>query len=714
MKITQIVALRGPNRHSLTPVLEAILDTESQVGSSRVLANQITRAALIYQQRAGADVSFKAVMPGSYPGVYRIAIGYRNEAQARAALQLSLRVAAGGRVNLREEIEKLRQIPPGAVDLEAEQARNSGKLIIAVTGTNGKTTVVRLIAQIMIAAGQVTGWTSTEGSWVGRRQLDRGDNSGPQSARLVLHEPDVEVAVLETARGGILREGLAFDHADVAVVTNVSADHVGLRGVDTIDELARVKRVIMDAVKAGGAAVLNADNSYTVAMAAHIPPGARLIFFGLDQAAPPLAAHLAAGGAAAYREGERLMLVHDGTVEQITDLAHLPISMGGLAAYQVANALAAAAATWVVGVPLSTIATVLARFRTDLQQSGGRFNMFRLNGGLVILDYVHNQAAAQAVGPVIDALPARRRIVAPMSAGDRRDMDIMDYSAELGKHFDHFVLKEARHRRGRAPGELAALLERGVHRTDHLRPHVAEIIPNYDEANRHALSMVGPGDLLLISDDEFDQLVRQIEERGGVPLSEAEFQGLPSAPPATEQRNEALLVDGQQELPPAPPATRHRGRPPGRRAAEVDAAPPATSRRGRPPGRRPAEKVEAPLPPPEEDRAMEIGEAVALAAPNRHGNIAVLEARLDSGRSGLRGERLAWDVATKAIVFQQLTGAAVSFKSLLPTDRDGVYLIGVAYHNEAQARAALELAGRVVAGAQVDFDAEIKKLHEMN
>ncbi len=691
MKITQIVALRGPNRHSLMPVLEAILDTESGLSGNRILANHIAQGALIYQRRAGADVSFKAVMPGSYAGSYRIAVGYRNEAQGRAALELALRVAAGRWVNLGEEIEKLRRMPPAAVDLEAEQARNSGKLIIAVTGTNGKTTVVRLIAQIMTAVGRVTGWTSTEGTWVGERQLDRGDNSGPQSARLLLHQPDVEVAVLETARGGILREGLAFDQADVAVITNVSADHIGLRGVNTIDELARVKRVIMDAVKPGGTAVLNADNSYTVAMAEHVPAGARLIFFGLDRAAPALAAHLAAGGTAAYREGERLLLAHDGTVEQITDLAHLPISMGGLAAYQVANALAAAAASWAVGVPLATIAEALARFRTTIEQSGGRFNVFRLNGALVILDYVHNQAGVQAIGPVIDALPAKRRVMVPMSAGDRRDVDIMDYGEELGKHFDYFVLKDERHRRGRAPGEMAGLIAEGVRRSQRLRRHTIETIGNDDEANRRALSIARPGDLLLIADDEFAEVVREIEACGGTPLTEAEFQALPLTPPRPKRRAEPPPIDKPQALPLAPPLARRRA--PVRRLA--------------------AGKVSAVPPSAEANQGVEIGKVVALAAPNRHGNIAVLEAQLDSGQSGLRGERLAWDVATRAVAHQQLAGVAVSFKSVLPTDRDGVYMISIAYRNEAQARAALELAARVVNGEQVDFDAEMKKLRAM-
>ena len=533
MEITQIVALRGPNRYSLEPVLEAILDTQQAASGSYILARQVARATLTYQQRAGAKVSFKAALPGSYPGVYRIAIGYRNEEQARAALKLAVRVVSGANINMKEEIEKLRQIQPGVADHEAEQARNSGKLIIAVTGTNGKTTVVRLIAQIMRHAGRVVGWTSTEGSWVGERQLDSGDNSGPQSARLVLRQPDVEVAVLETARGGILREGLAFNQADVAVVTNVSADHVGLRGVNTIEELARVKRVVVDAVKPGGTAVLNADNPYTLAMAEHLPNGAHLTFFGLDKANPTLVAHIAAGGTAVYLDSDRLLLAHNGLTHPITDLAHLPISMGGLAAYQVANALAAAAAAWAMGVPLSTITAALKNFHTDVKHSGGRFNMFRLNEGLVILDYVHNQAGVQAIGAVIDALPAQRRIMVPMSAGDRRDQDIVDYGAELGKHFDYFVLKDERHRRGRRRGEMAGLIEQGVHRVDNLRPHTIETIGEDDAANRHALDLVGPGDLLLISDDEFAQVVRQIKHRGGAPLSERDLQLPPSALPPT-------------------------------------------------------------------------------------------------------------------------------------------------------------------------------------
>lgn len=724
MEITQIVALRGPNRYSLDPVLEVILDTNHPGSGSYILARQVARATLTYQQRAGAKVSFRAALPGSYPGVYRIAIGYRNEEQARAALKLAVRVVSGANINMKEEMAKLHQIQPGAADHEAEQARNSGKLIVAVTGTNGKTTVVRLIAQIMRDVGRVVGWTSTEGSWVGERQLDSGDNSGPQSARLVLRQPDVEVAVLETARGGILREGLAFNQADVGVVTNVSADHVGLRGVDTVEEMARVKRVVVDAVKPGGTAVLNADNHYTVAMAEHLPNGAQLIFFGLDKANPTLVAHIAGGGTAAYLDGERLLLAHDGAIQQITHLAHLPISMNGLAAYQVANSLAAAAATWAVGVPLSAIAVTLRSFHTDLKHSGGRFNMFRLNDGLVILDYVHNQAAVEAIGAVIDALPAQRRIAVPMSAGDRRDQDIMDYGSELGKHFDYFVLKETRHRRGRRPGEMAGLIEQGVHSVDALRPHIIETIADYDQANSHALDLVGPGDLLLISDDEFDQVVRQIKHRGGATLSERDLQlpplrALPPTPPAISPSLATPAISTPIATPAISPplatiaAKRGPGRPPKPRTdgAELASQPAAKRGRGRPP------KLPAPVskvvPAPLIERDMAISEVVTLAAPNRHGDIPVLEARLDTGLTGQASERRAWDVVGKAIVYQQSAGLAVGFKSVLPTDSDGVYHIAVAYHSEAVARAALQMALRSVGGAQFDFASEIKQLREM-
>lgn len=518
MRITQIIALRGPNRHSLMPMLEAVLDTDDTGKRGRTLAEEVAQMAIIYQQRVGVPVSFKTIMAGSYEGVYRIAVAYRNEAQARAALELAVRTVMGEHINLNAEIAHLRQIPPGEIDQQAEQARRSGKLIIAVTGTNGKTTVVRLIAHIMMAAGKVTGWTSTEGSWVGDRQLDVGDNSGPQSARHVLLQPDVEVAVLETARGGILREGLAFDRADVGVVNNVSADHVGLRGVNTLDELARVKQVVIDAVKPGGTAVLNVDNSYSAAMVKAAPTGTRVILVGLDKSAPLMAAHIAAGGTAMYRAGERLLLSEAGSETEITTIARLPISLGGLAAYQVSNALAAASATYAAGVPLSTIAEALANFHTSVQQSGGRFNMFRLNGGTVVLDYVHNQAAMQALGPVIDALPAERRIMVPMSAGDRRDEDMIAYGAELGKHFDYVILKDNRHRRGRRPGEMAGLIEQGVHNTDDIRPHKTTTILDDTEANLYALSIVQPGDLLLLVDDEFARVVKQIEERGGVAL----------------------------------------------------------------------------------------------------------------------------------------------------------------------------------------------------
>ncbi len=222
MRIIQTVILRGPNRYLLTPVLEALLDTMQAEPQAEVVAKRVANLAIIYQQQVGSAVSWRTVIHTDTPGVYRLAVAYRNSELAQAALALSCRTVAGLEGDDRAAVARLREIELDRPDSAAPL--DSNKQIIAVTGTNGKTTTVRLIAHIMVSCGRVVGWTSTNGSWLDNELIATGDNSGPISARAILERTDVEVAVLETARGGILREGLAYTHCDVAKGARAAAD----------------------------------------------------------------------------------------------------------------------------------------------------------------------------------------------------------------------------------------------------------------------------------------------------------------------------------------------------------------------------------------------------------------------------------------------------------------------------------------------------------
>jgi cyanophycin synthetase len=274
--------------------------------------------------------------------------------------------------------------------------------IIAVTGTNGKTTVTRLIAHMFQTAKKTVGMTSTEGTYIGRDRIIEGDCSGPRSAEAVLLHPRVEVAVLETARGGILREGLAFDAASVGVVTNISADHLGIGGVNTLEELARVKQVVIESVSKEGHGVLNADDPLVAEMAAAC--AGKVVYFSTNARNPILTSHIADGGAAVYVQDNALLLHSSDTTTSLVEFDRLGFTAGGKIRFQVQNALAATAAAWAAGLNPAIIVRALATFKTDTVLVPGRFNVLEIARAQVVLDYGHNPAAMEALGQALEAL----------------------------------------------------------------------------------------------------------------------------------------------------------------------------------------------------------------------------------------------------------------------------------------------------------------------
>jgi cyanophycin synthetase len=276
----------------------------------------------------------------------------------------------------------------------------------------------------------------------------------------VLHHPDVDAAVLETARGGVLREGLAFDYCDVAVVTNIgSGDHLGLNYITTVDELAVLKRVIVQNVSPKGTAVLNAADPVVAKMAAKCK-GA-VTFFALDKFNPVMATHLAQGRAAVYVENQQLVAAK-GATKHFINLADIPVTLGGAVGFQVENVMASVAAVWALGLDWDTIRTGLASFSTDQNNAAGRFNVFHYRGATVIADYGHNPDAMLALVNAVNTMPATRRSVVISGAGDRRDQDIRQITEILGDAFEEVVMFEDQCQRGRQDGEVMALLRQGL------------------------------------------------------------------------------------------------------------------------------------------------------------------------------------------------------------------------------------------------------------
>jgi cyanophycin synthetase len=381
--------------------------------------------------------------------------------------------------------------------------------LVAVAGTNGKTTTVRLIAHILGCQGLRVGMTNSDGVYITGRRIDTGDCSGPKSARNVLLHPDVDAAVFETARGGVLREGLAFDRCDVAVVTNIGmGDHLGLNYISTVEDLSVVKRVVVQNVAPDGVAVLNAADPMVAAMA-DMCPGA-VTFFARDRLHPVMAAHRA--------QGRRVVYVDDGLIvacekkrELRIPLSQIPITRNGTIGFQIENAMAVVAAVWALNVDWETICRGLATFVNDAATAPGRFNYFDYRGAAVIADYGHNPDAIQALIPAIESIPAKKRLVVISGAGDRRDEDIRLQTAMLGDVFDEVILYQDQCQRGRADGEVLGLLKQGLAHAGRAKK-IYEINGEFLAIDT-ALSRLVAGDLCLILIDQVDEALAHIAQR---------------------------------------------------------------------------------------------------------------------------------------------------------------------------------------------------------
>lgn len=331
--------------------------------------------------------------------------------------------------------------------------------VLAVTGTNGKTTTTRLLAHIYRQTGQVTGYTTTDGIYLDNYVVEVGDTTGPQSAQVILKDPTVEVAVLETARGGILRSGLAFDSCDVGVVLNVAADHLGIGDIDTIEQMAKVKAVVAETVSPNGYAVLNADDPLVAAMAKQVK--CKIAYFSMNPDNPIIQDHTRRGELATVYENGYLSIYHEGWTLRIEEAVNIPVTMKGMAPFMIANALAACAAAFAQGVDIEMIRQGVRTFKPSVDQTPGRMNLFDLGRHHALVDYAHNPAGYEAVaGFVTNWQGDRVGIVG--GPGDRRDEDLIILGRLSAQMFDHIIVKEDKDRRGRESGEVAELIIKGI------------------------------------------------------------------------------------------------------------------------------------------------------------------------------------------------------------------------------------------------------------
>ena len=429
---------------------------------------------------------------------------------------VEVNAAPGLRMHLAPSYGKARRVGEAIVEHLFGHGEDGRVPTVAVTGTNGKTTVTRLIAHLLATSGLRVGMTNTDGAFVEGRPIDSGDCSGPRSARNVLAHPHVDAAVFETARGGILREGLGFDRCSVAVVTNLGeGDHLGLNYIRTVEDLMVLKRVIVRNVAPDGFAVLNAADPRVVAMAVACP-GA-ICHFAADRHHPVMAAHRARGGRVVYVEGNAIVAA-EGSWRERLPLAQVPLTRGGAIGFQVENAMAAVGAAWCLGLDWDAIRRGLESFDSDAETTPGRFNVMDYRGATLIADYGHNPDAMRALVQAVQALPARRRVVVISGAGDRRDQDLREQTVILGAAFDEVILYQDAAQRGRSDGEVTALLREGLQGAARTR----EILEVHGEfaAIDTALQRLQGGDLCLVLVDQVQEalahLARRIEEAGPV------------------------------------------------------------------------------------------------------------------------------------------------------------------------------------------------------
>ena len=467
------------------------------------------------------EVAARAIAAAQVVGLHVCGVDVVAESVLRPLEEISggiveVNAAPGLRMHLSPSFGKGRNVGDAIVNHLFGNGQKSGGLgddgripVVAVTGTNGKTTVTRLIAHLFASCGLKVGMTNTDGVYVDGRQIDSGDCSGPKSARNVLMHPDVEAAVLETARGGILREGLGFDRCQVAVVTNIGAgDHLGMNFLHTPEDIVLVKRVIVQNVAPTGYAVLNAADPLTAPMAA-VCPG-QVIYFAADRHHPVMATHRAQGRRCVYADGDQIVAAQ-GAWREFIPLRDIPLTRNGSIGFQVENAMAAVAAAWGVGLDWDTVRRGVSSFSNTADNAPGRFNVMDYRGATVIADYGHNGDAMKALVGAVAAMPATTRSVVISGAGDRRDEDLRVQTAILGAAFDEVILYEDACQRGRAPGEVMALLRQGLEGASRTR-HIEEIVGEFIAIDR-ALARLNPGDLCLVLVDQVEEALAHLAQR---------------------------------------------------------------------------------------------------------------------------------------------------------------------------------------------------------
>jgi len=498
-----VLAEQGFTPDSTPPVGTVVLIRRNANLSTGGTAIDVTER--VHPAVAAAAIDAAKIVGLDIAGIDVVAQDISRPLGEQGGVIVEVNAAPGLRMHLEPSVGISRPVGQAIVGALFPAGENGRIPIVAVTGVNGKTTTTRFIAHILRGTGKSVGMTCTDGIFVNDRRIESGDCSGPQSARNILINPSVDMAVFETARGGILREGLGFDYCDVGVVTNIGeGDHLGLADINTPEELARVKRCVVEAVAPGGYAVLNANDPLVVEMAAHC--SGEVVFFAINGNHPVIVRHRGVGGRAVFVRDCQVILADGDREETALPLDRLPLTRNGQVSFQVENTLASVAAAWSLGIPLDLIRARAESIAADSDKVPGRFNVLEIEGATVVVDYGHNAHSLMAVIEALKGFPHARRTCVYSTAGDRRDCDIVRQGELLGAAFDRVILYEDHYLRGREKGVIVGLLRQGLASAARAKEIVE--IAGATNAAETALTSTQPGELVLLQADTIDETMQ--------------------------------------------------------------------------------------------------------------------------------------------------------------------------------------------------------------
>ena len=440
-------------------------------------------------------------------GIDVMASNLNEPLEVTGGVVLEVNAAPGFRMHLAPANGLPRNVAAPVIDMLYPVGKSFTIPIIAVTGTNGKTTTTRLISHIVKNNGYRVGFTTSDGIYVQNSMLTKGDTTGPVSAEFILKDPTVDFAVLETARGGILRSGLGFNKCDVAVITNIQEDHMGLSDINTLSDMARVKGVVARAVKRDGYAVLNADNKYCVSVAKTLD--CNIAYFSIDEKNPIIIEHCKKGGIAAIYENGFITIQKGEWKFRVEKASHIPLTFGGRVTFMIYNVLSATLATYVYGFTIEDIKLNLATFIPSAAQTPGRMNIFEFKEFKVLIDFAHNADGFKGIKEFLTTVESPYKIGIITGTGDRRDDDIRNMGRISAEMFDHIIIRQDKFLRGRKAEDIVKLLVEGIHDSNPQQSY--EYIPKEVEALNHAFSLAKKGTFITALSDVIDNAIEVVQ-----------------------------------------------------------------------------------------------------------------------------------------------------------------------------------------------------------